>query len=302
MNSYYIAGNRGLIGSKMMEYFANCEGGNTSTINYKNYIATRVDISLYEPTHVIINAASVGGIQEDLDNSFSVYGDNISIQNNLLQTAHENKIHRVLLQGSGCSYPNAGNDQYFVEDDLMSGKPHPAYMPSAMCKLLGMEQIKAHNANYGSKWTTAINTNIFGAGERNGKYAHVIGALIEKFHNAVQDDLTEIQIWGSGNQTRDLLYVEDAITAYDLIINNDEFDVVNVSYGEAISIGYIADRLKTISGFTGRLWFNRERPEGVLHRRMDNTRLRSLGWKPKFTIEDALTKTYEDYMVQHDNT
>jgi hypothetical protein len=95
MNSYYIAGNRGLIGSKMMEYFDNCEGGNTSTINYKNYIATRVDISLYEPTHVIINAASVGGIQEDLDNSFSVYGDNI-------RTIYCKLLTRI--KSTGCCY------------------------------------------------------------------------------------------------------------------------------------------------------------------------------------------------------
>ena len=297
MNSYYIAGNRGLIGSKMMTHFDNCTGGNTSGIDYKNTVATCVDIGLHEPTHIIINAASVGGIQEDLDNSFAVYGDNISIQNNLLNAAHEYSVDRVLLQGSGCSYPDQDNHRYFKEDDLMSGSPHPTYMPSAMCKLLGREQIKAHNANYDTRWTTAINTNIFGPGERTGRNAHVIGALIEKFHHAVYHDLTEIEIWGSGNQTRDLVYVEDAITAYDLIINNDQYDTVNVSYGESVSIQYIADRLKTISGFAGRLWYNTYRPEGVLHRRMDNTRLRSLGWAPKYTIEEALTKTYQDYIM-----
>jgi GDP-L-fucose synthase len=297
MNSYYIAGNRGLIGTQMMKHFDNCQGGNTTTVDYKNSVATTHHVNEYIVTHMVINAASFGGIQSDLDSNFRAYGNNMAIQNNLFNAAHDNQINRVLLQGSGCSYPDNGTTQFHKEDDLMTGKPHLAYMPTAMCKLMGMEQVRAHNADFGTRWTTAINTNIFGPGERGGKHAHVIGALIEKFYNAVTHDHKQIEIWGSGHQTRDLLYVEDAVPAYDLIINNDEFDTVNVSYGDAVSIADIANHLKSISGYTGELWFNTDRPEGVLRRHMDNSRLRSLGWAPKFTIEDALTTTYKDYIV-----
>lgn len=291
----YIAGNRGLTGTHMMNMWENVCGGNTSTVDYRNYEETLEHVSQHNPTQMVINAATVGGLMEDLDRSFDLYLTNMTIQNNLLLVASKLGIKQVLLQGSCCSYPGERTERNFYETDLMHGVPHPGYMPTAMCKLIGLEQCRAHNEMYKTTWTSGINTNIFGPGERTGRQAHVVGALMDKFVRAVRENWDEVEIWGSGEQTRDMLYIEDAVEAHRIILNNDRYDAVNVSYGEDYTIREIAEMIKNVSGFKGKLWYNIEQPEGVKYRRLDNKRLRELGWKPKYTMEEGLAKTYEWY-------
>jgi len=203
-------------------------------------------------------------------------------------------IDRVLLQGSTCSYPAEGSQPY-TEDQLMNGEPYKTYLPTAMPKLMGMYQCRAKNEKAGTHWRTAINSNMFGPGDRTGEHAHVIGALMQKFVTAVKEDHTEIEIWGSGNQSRDLIYIKDAVSAMDIILNNNKYDTVNVASGVETSIRTLAETLKEISGFTGTLWYNTDRPEGIKNRAIDNSRLKELGWTPKYTLEEALTETYGWY-------
>jgi GDP-L-fucose synthase len=250
------------------------------------------------PSHVVINAATVGGLQEDLDRSFELMLRNLNIQNNLFEACAEAGVERVLLQGSTCSYPEHG-PQPFQEHQLLDGKPFDGYLTTALPKLVGMYQCRASNDKRGTKWRTAICTNMFGPGDRTGEHAHVIGALMQKFVNAVKHDHTEIEIWGSGNQSRDILYIKDAVRGMDLTLNNDKYDTVNIASGVETPIRDIAETLKHISGFTGRLWYNTDRPEGIKNRAISNKRLQSLGWQPEYTVQHALEETYEWY---YDNT
>jgi len=291
----YIAGNRGLTGTYMMNTWDQAVGGNSDTVDYRNFQQTYDHVKQYSPTQMVINAATVGGLMEDLDRSFDLYLTNMTIQNNLLSVASKLGIQQVLLQGSCCSYPSERPERKFHETDLLNGVPHPGYMPTAMCKIIGLEQCRSHNQLYKTTWTSAINTNLYGPGERTGKQAHVVGALMDKFVRAVKEDWTEVEIWGSGDQTRDMLFVEDAVDAHEYILNNKVYDAVNVCYGEDYKISELAQMIKKISGFQGRLWYNTDQPEGVKHRRLDNKRLCDLGWKPRFTMEEGLTKTYEWY-------
>ena len=291
---YYIAGNRGLVGKHYSNYVSNSVGGNTSTVDYTDLLQTKTDIETYAPTHVVINAATVGGLQEDLDRSFELLLRNLKIQNNLFEACAAYNVDRVLLQGSTCSYPESGNQPY-MEYQLLEGKPYEGYLTTALPKLVGMYQCRASNDKRGTKWRTAINTNMFGPGDRVGKHAHVIGALMQKFVTAVKEDHTEIEIWGSGNQSRDLLYIKDAVAAMDLILNNDIYDTVNVASGVEVTIKEIAETLKAISNFKGRLWYNTNRPEGIKNRSISNDRLKSLGWKQQYSLQEALEETYEWY-------
>ena len=296
---YYIAGNRGLVGTHYSNVVSNSLGGNTDLVDYSDPTSTNEEFKRLEktyglPTHVIINAATVGGLQEDLDFSYELMIKNLTIQNNIFNVCSDFGIDRVLLQGSTCSYPAEGSQPY-NEDQLMEGEPHKTYLPTAMPKLMGMYQCRAKNEKAGTHWRTAINSNMFGPNDRTGEHAHVIGALMQKFVTAVKEDYTEIEIWGSGNQSRDLIYIKDAISAMDIILNNNKYDTVNVASGVETSIRTLAETLKEISGFTGRLWYNTDRPEGIKNRAIDNSRLKELGWSPKYTLEEGLTETYRWY-------
>ena len=300
---YYIAGNRGLVGTHYSNVVSNSLGGNTDLVDYSDTTSTNEEFKRLEktyglPTHVIINAATVGGLQEDLDFSYELMIKNLTIQNNIFNVCSEFGIDRVLLQGSTCSYPAEGSQPY-TEDQLMNGEPYKTYLPTAMPKLMGMYQCRAKNEKAGTHWRTAINSNMFGPNDRTGEHAHVIGALMQKFVTAVKEDWTEIEIWGSGNQSRDLIYIKDAISAMDIILNNNKYDTVNVASGVETSIRTLAETLKEISGFTGRLWYNTDRPEGIKNRAIDNSRLKELGWTPKYTLEEALTETYAWYYDRH---
>ena len=300
---YYIAGNRGLVGTHYSNVVSNSLGGNTDLVDYSDTTSTNEEFKRLEktyglPTHVIINAATVGGLQEDLDFAYELMIKNLTIQNNIFNVCSEFGIDRVLLQGSTCSYPDEGNQPY-TEDQLMNGEPYKTYLPTALPKLMGMYQCRAKNEKAGTHWRTAINSNMFGPNDRTGEHAHVIGSLMQKFVTAVKEDWTEIEIWGSGNQSRDLIYIKDAISAMDIILNNNKYDTVNVASGVETSIRTLAETLKEISGFTGILWYNTDRPEGIKNRAIDNSRLKELGWTPKYTLEEALTETYGWYYDRH---
>ena len=290
---YYYAGNRGLVGRNYNELVPGT-GGNTDTVDYTSYRQTKQHIMIAGATHVVVNAATVGGLLEDLDRSFELMLRNLKIQNNLFEACAELEIDRVLLQGSTCSYPEEG-PQPFHELQLMEGKPYDGYLTTALPKLVGMYQCRASNDKRGTSWRTAICTNMFGPGDRVGEHAHVIGALMQKFLTATREDHTEIEIWGSGNQSRDILYIKDAVRAMDIILNNDRYDTVNVASGVEISIRELAETLKDISGFQGRLWYNTDRPEGIKNRAISNQRLQELGWQPEYTVQDALAEKYEWY-------
>ena len=291
---YYIAGDRGLVGTWYKKLITDADGGNTQTANYSSRISTKQDIQMRKPTHVIINAATVGGLQEDLDKSFELMIKNLTIQNNLFEACRFARTDRVLLQGSTCSYPEIG-EQPYNETQLLQGEPFATYFPTALPKLMGMYQCRASNEKYNTNWRTAINTNMFGPHDRTGEHAHVIGALMQKFVDACKSNADSIEIWGYGNQSRDILYIEDAVAAMDIILNNDKYDTVNVASGYEISIREIAELLIKVSGYKGNLWFNTDRPEGIKNRAIDNSRLKELGWKPEYSMEEAFAKTYKWY-------
>ena len=293
--TYYIAGNRGLVGKHYMHLIPDARGGNTSNTDYTHYTSAYTHIlSGNKPSHVVVNAATVGGLQEDLDRSFELLMRNLDIQNNIFKICAEAGVHRLLLQGSTCSYPEDA-EQPFTEEQLMTGKPYDGYLTTALPKLVGMYQCRASNDKRGTAWRTAICTNMFGPGDRTGEHAHVIGALMQKFVTAVKQQHTEVEIWGSGEQSRDLLYIKDAVRAMDLTLNNDKYDTVNIASGVEYTIKQIASTIAEISGFTGRLWYNTNRPEGIGKRAVSNKRLIDLGWEHQYCIREALTETYEWY-------
>lgn len=285
---WFLAGNRGLVGTNFSNVYQ-CSGVNTSTCNLEDYQSTLSSLQLFNPTHVMINAASVGGLMDDINNSFDLYIKNLTIQNNIFKACKALGIKNVLLQGSTCMYPAEITNKY-IEEDIWTGKPLEQYFPTALPKLIGYKQCISAKEN----WKTAILTNLFGPHDKVGEIAHAVGALMQKF---VKNNGTII-VWGSGKQERDFLYVKDAITAFDLIMNSN-YDAVNIASGTTISIEELINILIDVSQFKGKIKYDTTKPEGILTRKISNDRLKSLGWKPKYSLQDALAETYKWY---YDNT
>ena len=293
---YYYAGNRGLVGRNYNELVPGT-GGNTDTVDYTSYRQTKQHIMIAGATHVVVNAATVGGLLEDLDRSFELMLRNLKIQNNLFEACAELEIDRVLLQGSTCSYPEEG-PQPFHELQLMEGKPYDGYLTTALPKLVGMYQCRASNDKRGTSWRTAICTNMFGPGDRVGEHAHVIGALMQKFLTATREDHTEIEIWGSGKPLREFLYVLDLADCIKFIIeSNLDEDLINVGSGEEISIEDLATLISEILNFKGDLVFNTEMPDGNPRKLLDSTLIKSYGWSPSTSLEKGLRETINWYLT-----
>lgn len=288
-HKWFLAGDRGLVGTNFMQLNDSSTGVNTVNCDLESYNRTYSAIMHKNPSHVMINAATAGGLMDDIKNSFNLYIKNLTIQNNIFRACKQLEIKNVLLQGSTCAFP-AEQTKPYTEEDLFKGKPHETYLPTALPKLVGYQQCIAANTQFDYNWKTAILTNLFGPYDKVGEVAHAIGALMQKF---VKNNGT-ITVWGSGNQERDFLYIKDAITAFDLIMNSS-YDAVNVASGITISISELVDILIKVSGFKGKIIYDTSKPEGILKRSVSNKRLLSLEWKPMYTLEDALAETYKWY-------
>jgi len=294
MNNYYLAGNRGLVGTNYAKFLETSVGGNKDTCDYTNFTSCAADMMQYKIDTVILNAATVGGLQDDINNAFSIYITNLTIQNNIFKLSNLLGIKSLLFQSSACAYPD-NNEEALSEDMLLSAAPNSIYLPTALPKITGMHQCIAHNKQYGTSWKTAICSNMYGPYDRTGEKAHVIGSLMRKFVQAVKYGYKEIEIWGNGSQARDFIYIYDAIAAMEAVLSNDTYDVVNVASGESTSIRDIVALLTTISGYKGVIVYNTDKPTGSKSKTIDNSRLLSLGWKPSTKLVDGLTITYKWY-------
>ena len=302
-HNWFLAGNRGLVGTNFRE-LCNCiDGVNTENCNLESYEETLAALSkpnysnLGAVSHVMINAATVGGLMDDINNSFDLYIKNLTIQNNVFRACKQLEIKNVLLQGSTCAFPAVGTGSgTYIEDDLFKGKPHETYLPTALPKLVGYQQCIAANTQFGYNWKTAILTNLFGPWDKVGEVSHAIGALMQKFVKSRFHHTNSIEVWGSGNQERDFLYVKDAIMAFDLIMDSS-YDAVNVASGITTSISEIIDILIKVSNYKGNIIYDTSKPEGILKRSVSNKRLLNLGWEPMYTLEDALAETYKWYWM-----
>lgn len=289
-SNIYIAGNRGLVGTHQTKFY-NCSGGNTSTIDYINYTDVDNEIKKNNPNTLILNAATVGGITDDIENSFEIYIKNLTIQNNIFSACKKYNVQNLLLQSSACVYPDIST-RNITESDFFIDKPFETYLPTALPKMVATHQCIDANLRYNYNWKTAIISNLFGPNDRLDRTAHSFSAITKKFVIAKKHSLNEIEIWGDGKQIRDFLYVEDAVSGMDYVLKQTEYDYVNVSSGIPLSISELVNYLIDLTDYKGKIVYNANMPQGVRYRVISNERLKNLGWRPTWKFEDALEKTY----------
>jgi GDP-L-fucose synthase len=301
----YVAGHRGMVGSAIVRElnklgFNNIVVRTSAELDLRNQAHVEAFYQIEKPEYVFISAAKVGGILANNTYRAEFLYDNLSIQNNLIHFAHVYGVKKLLFLGSSCIYPKLA-PQPLKEDYLLSGLLETTNEPYAIAKITGIKMCEAYWDQYGSKFISAMPTNMYGPNDNyHTDNSHVLPALIRKFHEAKTNGNDSVTVWGDGSPLREFLYADDLANALVyLMLNYDSREFVNVGYGNEITIKDLALLIKKIIGFEGHLEFDTSKPNGTPRKLMDSSRLFATGWKPKTALEDGIALAYQDFLSRN---
>ncbi len=295
----YVAGHRGLVGSAIMrklkkEGYNNLVFRTSSELDLRRQEKVEEFFQKEKPEYVILAAAKVGGIQANDKYSAEFLYDNLMIETNVINTAYQNDVKKLLFLGSSCIYPKFA-EQPMKEDYLLSGKLESTNEGYAVAKITGIKLCEHYNKQYGTNFISAMPTNLYGPNDNfDLETSHVLPALIRKFHEAKVNDKNEVVIWGTGKPKREFLHVDDLADALLFLMNNyngDEF--VNVGVGKDISILELAQLIKDVVGFEGEIVNDLSKPDGTPRKWLDVSRLNDLGWEAQISLEEGIKDTYQ---------
>jgi len=294
----YVAGHRGLVGSAIIrklkkEGYNNLVCKTSSELDLRRQEKVEEFFEEEKPEYVILAAAKVGGIQANDTYSAEFLYDNLMIESNVIDAAYQNDVKKLLFLGSSCIYPKFA-DQPMKEDYLLSGKLESTNEGYAVAKITGIKLCEHYNKQYNTNFISAMPTNLYGPNDNfDLETSHVLPALIRKFYEAKVNDEDEVVIWGTGKPRREFLHVDDLADALIYLMNNyngDQF--VNIGVGKDISILELAELIKDIVGFEGKIVNDFSKPDGTPRKLMDVTRLNDLGWEAQISLEEGIKDTY----------
>ncbi|PAF53596.1 GDP-fucose synthetase [Helicobacter sp. 13S00482-2] len=309
----FVAGHNGLVGSAI-----------TKTLLSKGYnnlvLKTRSDLDLIDaikveeffkkekPEYVFLAAAKVGGIVANNTYRADFIYQNLMIQNNILYSAHKNKVKKLLFLGSSCIYPKNAT-QPMKEEYLLTDALEYTNEPYAIAKIAGLKMCEAFNLQYGCNFISVMPTNLYGQNDNfDLNNSHVLPALIRKFYEAKLNQSNSVTVWGSGKPRREFLHSSDMAEACihimenidfaDLIDNSKEIrnTHINIGYGNDVSISELANLIKDIVGFEGQIIYDTSKPDGTYQKLLDTSKLNLMGWKPKITLKQGIKEVYEWYI------
>lgn len=249
--------------------------------------------SEHRPEYVFLGAAKVGGILANNTHPAEFLRDNIAIQTNVIDAAYRHGTRKLLFLGSSCIYPKHA-PQPMSEDCLLTGPLEPTNEWYAIAKIAGLKMCQAYRRQYGFNAISAMPTNLYGPGDNfNLKSSHVLPALVRKFHEAKEQTLPAVEIWGTGTPRREFLHVDDFADACLFLMQRyDDEKWINVGCGGDITIAELAVMIARIVGYAGLLRFDSTRPDGAPRKKLDTQRLMSLGWIPRIDLETGIRQTY----------
>jgi GDP-L-fucose synthase len=308
----YVAGHRGLVGSALVHRLQAKGYGNLllrtcAELDLRNQAAVQAFFAVEKPEYVILAAAKVGGIQANNTYPAEFIEDNLLIQNNVIHNAWKNNATRLLFLGSSCIYPKHAS-QPMTENCLLTGPLEPTNRPYALAKIAGIEMCHAYNRQYGTKYMAAMPTNLYGPNDNYDlNNSHVLPALIRKMHEAKQSNAKEVVVWGTGTPKREFLYSEDMADAcvflleqpeekLKILYNEERPPLVNIGCGEDLTIKELAELVAEVVGFKGSLAFDTTKPDGVMRKVMDVSRINALGWKRAMPLKDGIGLSYRDML------
>jgi GDP-L-fucose synthase len=310
----YVAGHRGLVGSALTGQLKKRGYNNLllrthAELELRDQAAVQAFFKSEKPEYVILAAARVGGIHANNTYPAEFIHDNLVIQSNVIHSAWQNKVSRLLFLGSSCIYPKEC-PQPMKEEYLLTGPLESTNRPYALAKIAGIEMCHAYNRQYGTRYMAVMPTNLYGPGDNYDlNNSHVLPALMRKMHEAKQRGDSEVVVWGTGRPRREFLYSEDMADAclYLLeqaenklsdLFNEERPPLVNIGYGEDLTIRELAQLITGVVGFSGKLVFDSTKPDGTMRKLMDVSRLKNLGWTATTSLRDGILAAYESYLTK----
>jgi len=309
----YIAGHRGLVGSAIVRQleergFTNLLMRTHKELDLTNQEAVKNFFTQEKPDYVILAAAKVGGIHANNTYPADFIYQNMMIEANVINSAYENKAKRLLFLGSTCIYPKAV-EQPMREDALLTDVLELTNEPYALAKIAGIKLCESYNRQHGTDFRSVMPTNLYGINDNfHPENSHVIPALMQRFHQAKIDNDAEVLVWGTGNAMREFLYVDDMAQASLFVLELDEetyqantksmLSHINVGTGKDVTIREMAETMKEVVGYKGKLTFDTSKPDGAPRKLIDVTRLEKMGWKYSVDLKEGLATTYEWYLTR----
>lgn len=309
----YLAGHRGMVGGAIMRQLHSAGGYDVITatsaeLDLTDQAAVRNFMRAQKPDAVILTAAKVGGIIANNTYPAQFIYENLMIECNVIHQAYAAGCMRLLQLGSSCIYPR-NVAQPMSENALLTGVLEPTNEPYAVAKIAGIKLCESYNRQYGTDYRSVMPTNLYGIGDNfHPENSHVLPAMIQRFHNAVQDGASEVVIWGTGTPRREFLNVEDMAAASLFVMNLDRatYDAntdpmlshINVGTGTDVSILEVAQIIAEVTGFKGRITYDTGKPDGAMRKLMDVSRLTTMGWTARVQLRDGLAQTYAWYLEQ----
>ncbi len=298
----FVAGHRGMVGSALVRKlqalgYTQVITRSRQELDLLNQQAVHDFMHAERPDYLFIAAAKVGGIQANNVYRADFIYQNLIIEANLIHSAHTAGVQRLMFLGSSCIYPKLA-PQPLKEDYLLTGPLEPTNEPYAIAKIAGIKLCEAYNDQYGRQYISVMPTNLYGPNDNYDlNNSHVLPALIRKAHEAKQQGQASLTVWGSGTPMREFLYADDLADACVYLMETDySGPLVNIGTGQDITIRQLAETIVKVVGFQGDLSFDASKPDGTPRKLMDVSRLSSLGWTAKTSLEDGIRLAYQDFL------
>jgi len=297
----YVAGHRGMVGSAVWRAleaagYSDLVGWSSSEVDLTDRDAAMDAVTSAQPDVVVVAAAKVGGIMANSTYPVEFLADNLRIQTNLFEAAHAADVDRLLFLGSSCIYPKMA-PQPIPESALLTGPLESTNDAYAIAKISGIVGVQSYRREYGRHWISAMPTNLYGPGDNfDLETAHVLPALIRRFHEAKESGAPSVTLWGTGSPRREFLHVDDlAAACLRLLDVYDDPEHINVGVGDDVTIAELAALIADVVGYSGELEWDTSKPDGTPRKLLDVSRINALGWEPAIGLRSGIQATYEGY-------
>ena len=300
MSGVFVAGHNGLVGSAISRRLQRDAivpvVADRAALDLTDQAAVEAWFAKHDIDQVYLAAAEVGGIHANDSFPAEFLRVNLVIQTNVIHSAWKHGVRKLLFLGSSCIYPKLA-PQPISEDSLLTGSLEPTNEWYAIAKIAGIKMCQAYRKQYSFDAISVMPTNLYGPGDNfDLETSHVVPALLRKFHEAKASGAERVEVWGSGSPRREFLHVDDLADACVFLMNTySRPDIVNIGWGEDISIAELARMISEVVGFKGRLEFDPSKPDGTPKKLLDTSRLTALGWQPTITLDTGIANTYDWY-------